>query len=251
MSTPPTAAPLTAVPLTAVVPTAALATAAVATAAPATAPPASGGTVAPGLGAAAGAEVVGPQHAARGPAAGLAPVRPPSPGARTRTLAVDDRRVLAAWAASCAEQALPLFECRAPGDPRPREALEGLRRFACGELRVGPLRDLAVRAHAAAREVDDPAAVAAARAAGHAAAVAHMAAHALGAPAYAARAAGLAAPGDPAAAAGVVDWADRHAGEAVRSVLRRLPARDALGGALGPLVAELQARLTGRRAGLA
>jgi hypothetical protein len=82
------------------------------------------------------------------------------------TLREDDRRVLAVWAADCAERTLPLFEGRAPNDKRPREAIDGVRTFARGEMRIGPVRALAVRAHEAAREVDDPAAVATARAAG-------------------------------------------------------------------------------------
>lgn len=121
--------------------------------------------------------------------------------------------MLAVWAADCAERTLRLFEARAPQDVRPREALEGVRAFARGELRIGPVRALAARAHAAAREVTDPAVVAAARAAGRAAAVAHLASHALGAPAYAAKAAVLAAP-------------------------------DGAAGMLGSLIMELQQRLT-------
>ncbi len=115
------------------------------------------------------------------------------PGALT--LSEDDRRVLAVWAADCAERTLSLFEAQAPNDTRPRDAIDGLRAFARGEMRIGTVRALAARAHAAAREIGDPAAVAAARAAGQAASVAHMAAHARGV-AYAAKAAGLAAPND-------------------------------------------------------
>lgn len=89
--------------------------------------------------------------------------------------------MLAVWAAECAEQSLPLFEGQAAADPRPREALAGARAFARGELRIGPVRALAAAAHAAARDVTDPPAIAAARAAGQAAAMAHMASHALGA----------------------------------------------------------------------
>jgi hypothetical protein len=59
------------------------------------------------------------------------------------TLSEDDRRVLAAWAANCAERVLPLFEARAPGDARPREAVDGVRAFAREELRIGPARALA------------------------------------------------------------------------------------------------------------
>jgi hypothetical protein len=57
------------------------------------------------------------------------------PGALT--LSEDDRRVLASWAADDAERTLPLFEARAPADRRPRDAVDGLRAFARGELRSG------------------------------------------------------------------------------------------------------------------
>jgi hypothetical protein len=55
------------------------------------------------------------------------------PGALT--LSEDDRRVLAVWAADCAERTLWLFEARTPNDIRPRAAIDGLRAFARGELR--------------------------------------------------------------------------------------------------------------------
>jgi hypothetical protein len=161
------------------------------------------------------------------------------------TLSEDDRRVLAVWAADCAERALPLFEAQAPRDRRPREAIDGVRAFARGEMRIGPVRALAVAAHAAAREVLDPAAVAAARAAGHAAATAHMAAHARGAPAYAAIAVGLAVPDDPAAVADEVLWHFDHASPAVREVLRKLPPPERGGGKLGALINHLHERVTG------
>ncbi len=47
-----------------------------------------------------------------------------------------------------------------------------------GETSIGPVRELAFAAHAAAREAASPEAVGAARSAGHAASVAHMAGHA-------------------------------------------------------------------------
>ena len=157
------------------------------------------------------------------------------------TLSEDDRRVLAVWAADCAERTLSLFEAQALSDARPRDAIDGLRAFARGEMRIGPVRALAARAHAAAREIGDPAAVAAARAAGHAAATAHMAAHARGAAAYAAIAAGLAAPDDPAAVADEVRWQRRHASPAVWDVLRRLPPPTRPTGMLGALISDLYA----------
>jgi hypothetical protein len=163
------------------------------------------------------------------------------PGALT--LSEDDRRALAAWAADCAERALPLFAARATSDSRPGDAIAGARAFARGERRIGELRTLAARAHVAARETADPAAAAAARAAGHAAAVAHMAAHARGVPAYAAKAAALAAPDEPSAAADEIRWAADHASPTVRSALQRLPPPPRSGGILGTLVNDLHQAL--------
>jgi hypothetical protein len=164
------------------------------------------------------------------------------PGALT--LIEADRRVLAGWAADCAERVLRLFEAQVPGDTRPRDAIDGLRAFARGELRIGVFRALSARSHAAAREALEPAAVAAARAAGHAAATVHMAAHARGASAYAARAAGLAAPHDPAAAAREIGWQLGRASPAVRDILRRLPPPIPTRAGLGVLIGDLHTRLT-------
>ncbi len=168
-------------------------------------------------------------------------IRPPG----ALTLTEDQRRVLAGWVADCAERVLPLFQARAPHDPRPRDAIDGVRAFARGELRIGPVRALAAGAHAAARDVGDPSAVAAARAAGHAAATAHMAAHARGVPAYAAIAAGLAEPADPNARAEAFRWAVAHLTPAARDALRRLPPPPAAGGPLGTLIRELHSIVTG------
>jgi hypothetical protein len=164
------------------------------------------------------------------------------PGALT--LSEDDRRVLAVWAADCAERTLSLFEAQSPTDTRPREALDGARAFARGEMRIGPVRALAAAAHAAAREIGDPAAVAAARAAGHAAATAHMAAHARGV-AYAAIAAGLARPDDPDAVADEATWQLDHASPVVRAALRTLPPPPRPGGTLAALINDMHARITG------
>ena len=53
-----------------------------------------------------------------------------------QTLSEADRRIVAAWAADCAERVLGLFEAEAPGDSRPRDALARLRAFVRGELGV-------------------------------------------------------------------------------------------------------------------
>ena len=88
-------------------------------------------------------------------------------------LNIEDLRHIALWAADCAERALPIFEAKAPNDTRPREAINAIRVFAHGGPRTANLRKVAWAAHAAAREVGDPAAAAAARAACTAAASAY------------------------------------------------------------------------------
>lgn len=88
-------------------------------------------------------------------------------------------RLLASWAAHCAEHLLPLFE-ECSSDDRPRRAVQTARAWIQGEASVGACQKAAVGAHAAARSVTNKAAVAAARAAGHAVATAHAADHSLG-----------------------------------------------------------------------
>ena len=51
-----------------------------------------------------------------------------------QTLSEADRRLVAAWAADCAERVLGLFEAEAPADDRPRAAIARTRAFARGEL---------------------------------------------------------------------------------------------------------------------
>lgn len=102
-------------------------------------------------------------------------------------------RLLAAWAADCAEHVLDLFERVRRGDERPRRAIELGRAWARGEITMTQARTAAGYAMAAARDLSG-AARHAAYAAGQAAAVAHVAAHELGAAAYAIKAARAAAP---------------------------------------------------------
>jgi len=150
-------------------------------------------------------------------------------------LSLESLRAIGGWAADCAERALPLYETRADSDTRPRAAIEGIREFAGGERRTARLRVLATAAHAAAREVGDPAAAAAARAAGAAAASAythpladvHQTKHIVGPAAYAALAIELDHGGDPSVADAEVRWAVEHAPAAAREVLLHMPARQA------------------------
>lgn len=104
-----------------------------------------------------------------------------------------DHRLLALWAATCAEHVLPLFEAAQPADPRPRQAIEAARAWTRGELKMIEARALGGHAMGAARDLRGAARFAA-YAAGQAAVVAHVAAHELGAAAYAIKAARAAAP---------------------------------------------------------
>jgi hypothetical protein len=93
-------------------------------------------------------------------------------------------RVLAIWAADCAERALPSFESRHRADERPRRALLAARSLARGEIKAEAAREIAREAERAARESEHPAAVAAARACAEAAYVSRGMSHALSAAAY-------------------------------------------------------------------
>lgn len=171
-----------------------------------------------------------------------------------QTLEERDRRLVAGWAADCAERVLYLFEAEAPADDRPEDGIARARAFSEGKLdTAGEIRRRFV-AGRAAQSVDSPAAKAAARSAGQAAGVAHMGAHALGAAAYAARAVGLVRPDGGREAE--IAWQLDRMSEAVRSVLGRLPrlGEDSSGplgagllasGDLGETIRTLQAALRG------
>jgi hypothetical protein len=180
-------------------------------------------------------------------------------GRSPQTLSVDDRRVVAAWAADCAEHVLTIYETAVPGDSRVREAIEQTRSFSAGELAVGDaLRRRGGDAGSAARDAPTPAAKAAAYAAEQAAAVAHMAAHALGAAGYAAKASTLRAGCDDDAVAR--SEARRQVAQMPDAVVRALLMLPALGenssgplapgrlslGCVGETIREIQRLLTER-----
>ena len=120
---------------------------------------------------------------------------------RGGTLTDADHRLLALWAAACAEHVLALFEAEQPDDPRPRHAIEAVRAWTRGEVTMTEGRAAGGHAMGAARDLHG-AARHAAYAAGQAGVVAHVAAHELGAAAYAIRAAQAAAPAGDADKAG-------------------------------------------------
>ncbi|HEY7123758.1 MAG TPA: hypothetical protein VH540_07370 [Ktedonobacterales bacterium] len=131
-----------------------------------------------------------------------------------------DHRLLALWAAACAEHVLDLFEEAQPSDPRPRHAIEQARAWVRGEIKMQEARTAAGHAMAAARNLRGAARYAA-YAAGQAAAVAHVAAHELGAAAYAIKAARAAAPEGEGERAGRREcrWQRGQLPEAIRALV--------------------------------
>jgi hypothetical protein len=139
---------------------------------------------------------------------------------RGGTLTDSDHRLLALWAAACAEHVLHLFESVQPSDPRPRQAIEQIRAWAGGEIRMSDSRAAGGHAMAAARPLTG-AARHAAFAAGQAAVVAHVAAHELGAAAYAIKAARAAVPRQGSEDAGRLEcrWQREQLPEAIRELV--------------------------------
>jgi hypothetical protein len=136
---------------------------------------------------------------------------------RGGTLTDSDHRLLAVWAASCAEHVLNLFESARPEDPRPRQAIEHARAWATGDVTMMQARATGGHAMGAARSLRG-APRHAAYAAGQAAVVAHVAAHELGAAAYAIKAA-RAAGGSDAAGRLECRWQRDRLPDAIRELV--------------------------------
>jgi hypothetical protein len=139
---------------------------------------------------------------------------------RGGTLEDSLHRLLATWAADCAEHVLDCFSSQYSDDDRPRRAIEQARAWSRGEISMTQARQAAYAAHDAAK-VATGAAREAARAAGHAAATAHMADHELGAAAYAIRAVRAASPADRRDEAGQIEclWQRERLPGAIRALV--------------------------------
>ncbi|GAA1560383.1 MULTISPECIES: putative immunity protein [Brevibacterium] len=124
---------------------------------------------------------------------------------RGGTLSDDDHRLLALWAADCAEHVLHLFEDQRSDDHRPRDAVAAARAWADGSMPMMVARAVGGHAMGAARPLRGAARFAA-YSAGQAACVGHVAEHDLGAAAYAIKAVRSANPEDPAAGRAERDW---------------------------------------------
>jgi hypothetical protein len=139
---------------------------------------------------------------------------------RGGTLTESDHRLLALWAASCAEHVLHFFESAQPEDGRPRHAIDEARAWVRGEITMTQARTAAGHANGAARDLRG-APRHAAYAAAQAAAVGHVAAHELGAAAYAIKAARAAAPEKEGESAGRLEclWQHDQLPEAIRGLV--------------------------------
>lgn len=139
---------------------------------------------------------------------------------RGGTLTDTDHRLLALWAADCAEHVLHLFEAERPDDDRPRRAIELGRAWTRGEASMTHARTSAGHANGAARDLRGAPRYAA-YAAAQAAAVAHVAAHELGAAAYAIRAVQAVVPSEDGERAGRLerDWQRDRLPDAIRDLV--------------------------------
>jgi hypothetical protein len=139
---------------------------------------------------------------------------------RGGSLTDEHHRLLALWAAECAEHVLPLFETERPDDARPREAIDAARTWAAGGAAMMATRAMGGHAMGAARDLRGAPRFAA-YAAGQAAVVAHVAEHDLGAAAYAIKAAVAAAPAPHAEEARRAEcqWQRDRLPDAVRSLV--------------------------------
>src|SRR6476661_456146 len=72
---------------------------------------------------------------------------------RGGTLTDADHRLLALWAATCAEHVLGFFASARPDDPRPRLAIEAARAWVRGELGMMEARAAGGHAMGAARDL--------------------------------------------------------------------------------------------------
>ena len=94
-----------------------------------------------------------------------------------------EHHLLALWAADCAEHVLHLFEQVNSDEKRPRQAIEMVREWASGGIKMKLAHNAGLAMNSVAKGLPDAARFAV-LAAGQAVGVAHVAAHELGAAAY-------------------------------------------------------------------
>lgn len=129
-----------------------------------------------------------------------------------------EHRLLALWAAQCAEHVLHLFESEESLDTRPRDAIDAAHAWARGEMMMMEARARGGHAMGAARPLRGAARFVA-YAAGQAACVGHVPEHDLGAAAYAIKAVRMANPSSRCAGRLERDWQRDLLHEQIRAIV--------------------------------
>jgi hypothetical protein len=99
---------------------------------------------------------------------------------------VTDQKTLAIWAIDCVERVMPLLENKYPDEIRPRTAIDMLKKWINGEMKMWDARKFTYPSLAAARELEktDKVACQIARACSHTLATCHVPTHSEGAAMY-------------------------------------------------------------------
>lgn len=99
-------------------------------------------------------------------------------------LGAQDHRTLVLWALDFAEDSVSQLESKYPSEERPRNALDGARKWAAGKIKMPAAQRKILDCHAFAKEIECKADIAACHAVGQACSVVHTAGHAIGYPIY-------------------------------------------------------------------
>lgn len=137
---------------------------------------------------------------------------------RGGTLSDEHHRLLALWAADCAQHVLPLFRASRPDDARPADAITAARAWAGGLMPMMRARADGGHAMGAARPLQGAPRFAA-YAAGQAACVGHVVEHDLGAAAYAIKAVMASSPEPQTTGRTECEWQRTRLPEVVRDLV--------------------------------
>lgn len=93
-------------------------------------------------------------------------------------------RVLVLWAFDFADETIKRLREKYPNENRPQEALEAVRDWAAGKMKMRPAQQKILSCHAFAKDINCKEDIAMCHAIGQACAVVHTAGHAIGYPIY-------------------------------------------------------------------
>lgn len=101
-----------------------------------------------------------------------------------RAICQQKHRTLVLWAFDCVAAPLQWLSQAYPNEQRPGQSVALCRQWAQGEMKMPTAKKALLQVHAAAKEVEDPVAIALFHAVGQACATVHVETHALGLPFY-------------------------------------------------------------------